>query len=197
MPKELVGDWPSPPNPTQAHVVEQARYCIRHSGGAEVSLTEISRSAHHSPSTLIYQFGSYASLKDSIFVDIGLELADRVQSVMATATSKPIETVASALVEWTNDEPQAADFMVRQTPTDLRSAVSRRSSESLVALAGVLVPSLGAEPEAIDKAVPVLHQALNIAIRFIQANPDKAMVSTFLDDVVRSADTAAGLLQTH
>lgn len=209
MPSEIVGAWPSPPNPTQAHVVEQARHCISHSGGAEVSLTEISRSAHHSPSTLIYQFGSYAGLKDSIFVDISLDLAERVQSVVAASGSgdpgnagggaaapgsNVIDLLAGELVAWTAEEPQSAEFLVRQSPNDLRSAVSTRSSEPLRALAQALVPSVGATPEAIDQVVPVLHQAMNMAIRFAQASSDTATVSTFLDQALRSADTAAALL---
>ncbi len=206
MPSEIVGEWPSPPNPTQAHVVEQARHCISHSGGAEVSLTEISRSAHHSPSTLIYQFGSYAGLKDSIFVDISLDLAERVQSVVAASGSgdsaggatdqgsNVIDLLAGELVAWTAEEPQSAEFLVRQSPNDLRSAVSTRSSEPLRALAQALVPSVGATPEAIDQVVPVLHQAMNMAIRFAQASSDTATVSTFLDQALRSADTAAALL---
>lgn len=212
MPSEIVGAWPSPPNPTQAHVVEQARHCISHSGGAEVSLTEISRSAHHSPSTLIYQFGSYAGLKDSIFVDITLDLAARVQSVMSggdsdageaagitdgdQASNKVIDLVAAELVIWTAEEPQSAEFVVRQSPNDLRSAVSERSSEPLRVLAQALVPSVGASSEAIDRVVPVLHQAMNMAIRFAQASSDPAVVSTFLEQTLRTADAAAGLLNS-
>ena len=174
--------------------MEQARYCIRHSAGAEVSLTEISRSAHHSPSTLIYQFGSYAGLKDSIFVDIALDVAERVQGALSTDSGPVVDVIAAELVAWTGEEPQAAEFVVRQSPTDLRSAVSHRSSAPLQSLATALVPSMSVAPDALDRAVPVVHQALNLAIRFVQANPDTATVSTFLADAVRTTDTAVGLL---
>ncbi len=200
MPTEYVGGWPTPPNPTQAHVVEQARYCIRHSGGAEVSLTEISRSAHHSPSTLIYQFGSYAGLKDAIFVDITLDLAERIQDAVDAGSlgdsSGVVDVVAAELVSWTTEEPQAAEFIVRQSPTDLRSAVSHRASKPLRSLATALVPSIGASTEALDRAIPIVHQAMNMAIRFAQAKPDSSTVASFLDVVVRSADTGVGLLDS-
>lgn len=193
-----VEGWPPPPNPTQAHVVEQARFCIRHSGGAEVSLTEISRSAHHSPSTLIYQFGSYAGLKDAIFVDITLDVAERIQGAVDSRDdgAAAIDVIAAELVAWTTEEPQAAEFLVRQSPTDLRSAVSHRSNAPLLSLSEALVPSLGPAPEAIDRAIPVLHQALNMAIRLAQASPDAATVSAFLTDAIRTADAAVSLLRT-
>ncbi len=196
--------WPASPNPTQAHVVERARYCLRHGGGAEVSLTEISRAAHHSPSTLIYQFGSYAGLKDSVFTDIVLELAERIHASArghsAVVSSAPpeaaslINAAAKALREWVTEEPEAAEFVVRHMPTNLGGASSDRSVAPLRSLAALLLPSLSVDQDSLARSVPVLHQGANTVLRFAQAAKDDETFASFFDTALAAMDTAAGLL---
>ena len=190
-----VGAWPTSPNATQAHVVERARFCLKQRS-AEVSLTEISRAAHHSPSTLIYQFGSFAGLKDAVFVDIVLELSERVLGILPDPSEGPTaaaKAIASELKSWVTEESDAAEFVMRHKPTNLEGAASHRPAGPLLGLAAALLPSLKASSDN-EGALRVVHQTANAVICFAEASGVESALASYLETTIANLDSAVALL---
>lgn len=176
-------------------MVDRARFCLKQRS-AEVSLTEISRAAHHSPSTLIYQFGSFAGLKDAVFVDIVLEFAERALAILPDQTAGPTATataLAGELLSWVGEESDAAEFVMRHKPTSLEGAASHRSAEPLQGVAAALLPSLASASDQ-EAALRVVHQTANAVICFAEATSSEATLASYLETTIANLDAAVGLL---
>ncbi len=173
--------WPSPATSTQSHVIRVARACLRDAPPGELSLKAISRAAHHSASTLVYQFGSLEGLYAALFVDIGLEVAEFLDPARAPVDVCAFDYVADRMITWVAEEPRATDFLLGHPPAhDLASRRSDRCAEPLWRLLALFLPEHdrgGQEPEVLVRA---LHHHIAGWFRVAERCDDRAAFAAYL-----------------